>query len=169
MVRFVAQREMSNDGKSLSQGELKALRERMNSLPYLWSEHIGKTDIMQQVVVPNESLASLLQYLGGLDDSVKAKMIFRMEDQGNAIRFTVPRNMYDDEKRMIYDVLGPERYNDRMEVFRYHLGRLIAEREGWSKNDKYGAMSPSYRDDAIQTMITIIALLLMWYFFLRGL
>ncbi len=95
--------------KSLSPGELKELRQKLNSLPYLWSEHIGKSDMVSQIIVPNEELVGFFSYVGSLDDSMKSKIILRIEDQSRAIRFTVPRNLYDDREGWTFDyedVLG---------------------------------------------------------------
>ncbi|MBI3023805.1 MAG: hypothetical protein HYY68_08825 [Thaumarchaeota archaeon] len=99
--------------KSLFPGELKVLREKLNSLPYLWSEQIGKGgDNVLQIIIPNESLVELYAYFGKLDETIKSKIILRVEDQGRAINFSVPPEMYDDREGWTFD------YEDVLARFR---------------------------------------------------
>lgn len=85
-------------GKSLSSYEMKTLREKLYALPYLASEVIGKTDIFAQLFVPNQFLGDAIKFIGSMDDTIKLKIAVRMEDQSNAIAFTIPRNLYDDHE-----------------------------------------------------------------------
>jgi DNA-binding Lrp family transcriptional regulator len=90
--------------KSLSSGELKTLRQKLNSVPYLWSEMIGKSDMVAQLFIPNESLGNAYAYLGSFDETIKSKIVLRIEDQRNAIWFTVPRKLYDGETGWTFDL-----------------------------------------------------------------
>lgn len=91
-------------GKSLSSHELQALREKFYSLPYLVSEVIGKTDVLGQFFVPNQFLGDAFTFFGDMEDTVKSKIAVRMEDQGNAIAFTIPGNLYDDHEGWRFEV-----------------------------------------------------------------
>ncbi len=97
----------------------------------------------------------------------------RNNDAGASARFAEVSEAYsvlsDDEKRALYDELGPEGYADPLEAFRIRLEREIAAREAWKRRDEYEPVVPSFRDDTIQTIVMIVVLLLMWYFFLKGL
>lgn len=91
-------------GKSLSSHEMRALREKFYALPYLGSEIIGKTDIFGQFFVPNQFLGDAFNFFGNMEDIMKSKILVRMEDQGNAIAFTVPGNLYDDEEGWTFEI-----------------------------------------------------------------
>ena len=81
--------------KSLSSGEVKTLRQKLNSIPYLWSEMIGESDIVEELFIPNESLADAFAFFCAFDETVKSKIVLRIEDQSKAINYTVPKNLYD--------------------------------------------------------------------------
>ncbi|MBI3023598.1 MAG: winged helix-turn-helix transcriptional regulator [Thaumarchaeota archaeon] len=91
-------------GKSLSSYEMQRLREKFYALPYLVSEVIGKTDIVAQFFIPNESLGDAFDLFGSMDDTMQSKIAFRMEDQGNAIAFTIPANLYDDQEGWTFEI-----------------------------------------------------------------
>ncbi len=91
-------------GKSLSSYEMQRLREKFYALPYLASEVIGKTDIFAQFFVPNQFLGDAFNFFGSMEDTMKSKIVVRMEDQGNAIAFTIPGNLYDDQAGWRFEI-----------------------------------------------------------------
>ncbi len=68
--------------------------------------------MVSQIIVPNEAVAHFFSYVGSLDDSLRSKVVLRMEDQSRAIRSTVPRNLYDDREGWTFD------YEDVLARFR---------------------------------------------------
>ncbi len=78
----------------------------------------------------------------------------------------------DTEKRTLYDALGPERYDDPQEVFRYRLEREAAMRE---MRSNYEAYTSARHDDTAKSIGTLLFFLFLlnlvpswvlgpWYF-----
>lgn len=59
----------------------------------------------------------------------------------------------DPEKRIIYDALGPDKYDDPWEVFRYHLERDIARRE---IKREYEVYRSAEQNDLAESMTVIL-------------
>jgi len=95
----------------------------------------------------------------------------RNKDEGASAKFAEAREAYavlsNDQKRPLYDALGPDKYDDPLEVFKYEIGRLIAERQGPIGPDGYGGdTAPVYQEEnyAWEWIKTIIILLMVYLF-----
>ena len=54
-----------------------------------------ESDIVEELFIPNESLADAFAFFCAFDETVKSKIVLRIEDQSKAINYTVPKNLYD--------------------------------------------------------------------------
>ncbi|MDV3277591.1 MAG: DnaJ domain-containing protein [Nitrososphaerales archaeon] len=110
-----------------------------------------------------------LRYHPDRNRSPEAEERFKEVSEAHAV-------LSDDEKRALYDALGPKRYNDPREVYRYHLEREATMRE---MRSDYEAYKSARRDDIAKTTGTLLFFLFLlnlvpswvlgpWYFIFNG-
>ena len=80
--------------RNVSDNETMALRQRIDSLPFLWGEAAGK-NYFAELALPVDFVVEGLQYLGNAAASVKERMSLHIIDQTDAARFTIPYSLYD--------------------------------------------------------------------------
>jgi len=80
--------------KDASESEIMNLRQRIDRVPFLWSEAAGQ-NYFAEFAIPVDYVVEGLQYIGEAANSLKERMSIHAIDQTEAARFTLPYSMYD--------------------------------------------------------------------------
>jgi len=89
--------------KDVSESEVMTLRQKIDSVPFLWSEAAGR-NYFAELAVPVDYVVEGLHYIGEAASRLRDRMSIHAIDQTEAARFTIPYSLYDqNERRWMFD------------------------------------------------------------------
>jgi DNA-binding Lrp family transcriptional regulator len=91
--------------RNLTEAERNEAMGKINSLPFLWLEAVGK-NYYCKLLFPIESLAMAMKFIGELLAPVKSKTSWFLMDQSHALGFTIPATLYSDQTGWTFQPAG---------------------------------------------------------------
>lgn len=86
-IKFIA--------KDLSLAEMMGVRASLHSIPYLWSEQVGESDIGAETFVPVHSLTEAFEFFGRILRPLEGRARILTIDQTGAANFTINPALFD--------------------------------------------------------------------------
>ena len=116
--------------------EIDDLSSRLNSIPFLWAELLGK-DYFAQIVMPTEQMVEGMSFMRNALAPVAKKSTSFMIEAGYGVSFTPPRDAFDDSTgEWIFDV------EKQMSLLREQLKTVREESRLAKQATKYGIGPP---------------------------